>query len=298
MTDTNETTATNAENIPAPKSTGAIIGIIVVALVVLFAISAIGGNVAAAIMGPSEANNEEGPVAAQEQGTVAQEEADDTTAADPNAVAAVVNGQVITEQDVTNYIATVRASMGLDTDDAWAEWMAASGYTPEAVRAEVIDGLVWEQLMPLAAEELNIQVTQEDIDEALEETKAMFESDEEYQQALAEAGMTEESYIQNELMYELTNQKIMEAALGDAEDEDGSAFYEWLENYKQLKGVQVNPMPEGLPYVVDITAYENAADDDTIDLSAEDLELEDEDGNPVSLEDLEVVDEGDEGAEE
>lgn len=305
-TATTEATETTATTNMAPKSTGAIIGIIAVALVVLVAISAIGGNVAAAIMGPGEANNEEGPVAAQEQPTPGQESAQGTTqdaataTADPNAVAVVVMGQSIPEEAVTEYIASVRASMGLDTDEAWGEWMAASGYTPETVRDEVIEGLVWEQLMPVAAEELGVEVTQADIDEALQETKDMFESEEEYQQALADAGITEESYIQNELMYELTNQKIMEAALGDAadEDEDGSAFYAWLQNYKQLKGVQVNPMPEGLPYVIDMAAYAAAAGSNELDLDSEDLMLEDEDGNPVSIEDLEVVDEEDEDAED
>lgn len=308
MTETNDAAQTAEAAAQAPKSTGAIIGIIAVALVVLVAISAIGGNVAAAIMGPAEANNEEGPVAAQEQPAApsapaqapevqAPEAAADSV--DPSAVAAVVNGQSISEQTITDYIASFRASMGLDTDDAWGEWMATYGYTPETVREEVIEGFVLDELYNLAAQELNVQVTQEDIDQALEDTKSQFETDEEYQQALADAGMTEESYIQNDLMPILLEEKIMEAAIGDevengddgTEGDDGTLFYEWLENYKQLKGVKVNPMPDGLPYVVDMTLYEGAVGDDELDLDAEELMLEDEDGNPVAIEDLEMLDE-------
>lgn len=169
-------------------------------------------------------------------------------AAEP--IAVVVNGQPVTEQAVTDYIANFRTEMGLEDAAAWNDWMAQNGFTPETVRAEVIDGFVLEQLTALAAQELNIEVTQDDINQALAESRAMFESDAEYQEALAAAGMTEEEYIQNDLTPVILQDKVASAALGGASDEDGSAFNAWLDSYKQQKGVQINPMPEGLPYAL------------------------------------------------
>ena len=108
--------------------------------------------------------------------------------------------------------------------------------------------------------------------------------------------------------------KIIEAALGDKAD-DEEAFYEWLDNYWELKGVTINAMPDGLPYAIDLTPYEQAAaeagddseeglvlgdeaevvegDEGELDLSGEDLAegdivYLDEDGNEISLEDLEI----------
>lgn len=293
------TETTNA----APKSTGAIIGIIAVALVVLVAISAIGGNIAAAIMGPAEANSEEGPVAAQEntvaQGEAAQGEAAEDAVAqvDGNAVAAVVNGQSIPELTITNYIADFRADMGLEDDAAWGEWMAMYGYTPETVRQEVIEGFVQDALLSLAAEELQVEVTQQDVDEALARAKADFESDEEYQEALAQDGLTEETLIQTILVPNILWEKVGKAAVGDKLETDENAFNEWLENYRQQKGVVVNEMPAGLPYVIDMAAYEAAAANGELDLGDDELTFEDEDGNEISMEDLEMLEEDAEGAD-
>ena len=106
------------------------------------------------------------------------------------AVAATVNGQDIMEQTVTDYIANFRTSSSLESDEAWGEWMVANGYTPESVREEVIDYYVNQDLYDQAAKEYNVTVEQADIDSAMEETKAMFESDEAFQEALEASSMT------------------------------------------------------------------------------------------------------------
>ena len=109
------------------------------------------------------------------------------------AVAATVNGQDIMEQTVTDYIANFRTSSSLESDEAWGEWMVANGYTPESVREEVIDYYVNQDLYDQAAKEYNVTVEQADIDSAMEETKAMFESDEAFQEALEASSMTAEA---------------------------------------------------------------------------------------------------------
>ena len=127
------------------------------------------------------------------------------------AVAATVNGQDIMEQTVTDYVAQFRADSGLESDEAWGEWMVTNNYTPETVREEVIEYYVKQDLYDQAATEYNVAVEQADIDEAMEQTKAMFESDEAFQQALEASGMTEESYVETNLRPRLLESKLAEA---------------------------------------------------------------------------------------
>ena len=135
------------------------------------------------------------------------------------AVAATVNGQEIMEQTVTDYIANFRTSSSLESDEAWGEWMVANGYTPESVREEVIDYYVNQDLYDQAAKEYNVTVEQADIDAALDETKAMFESDEAFQEALEASSMTEESYIEDVIRPNLLQTKLAEAVA--AQDTEG-----------------------------------------------------------------------------
>ena len=139
------------------------------------------------------------------------------------AVAATVNGQQIMEQTVTDYIADFRANTSLETDEAWGEWMVNDGSTTETVREEVIDYYINQDLYDQAASEYSVTVEQADIDAAMEETKAMFESDEAFQQALEASNMTEESYIEDVIRPNLLQTKLAEAvsaAEGGAEGDD------------------------------------------------------------------------------
>ena len=128
------------------------------------------------------------------------------------------------EQTVTDYIANFRTSSSLESDEAWGEWMVANGYTPESVREEVIDYYVNQDLYDQAAKEYNVTVEQADIDAALDETKAMFESDEAFQEALEASSMTEESYIEDVIRPNLLQTKLAEAvAAQDTEGEGDDA---------------------------------------------------------------------------
>lgn len=136
------------------------------------------------------------------------------------AVAATVNGQNIMEQTVTDYVAQFRADSGLESDEAWGEWMVANNYTPETVREEVIEYYVKQDLYDQAAAEYNVAVEQADIDEAMEQTKAMFESEEAFKEALEASGMTEETYIETNLRPRLMESKLAEA-VANAENGGG-----------------------------------------------------------------------------
>ena len=136
-------------------------------------------------------------------------------------VAATVNGQNIMEQTVTDYIADFRKGANLESDEQWGQWMVSNGYTPESVREEVINYYVDQDLYEQAAKEYNVAVEQADIDAQLEQTKAMFESEEAFQEALTASNMTEESYIEKVITPTLLQQKLSEAVAASNTEEGG-----------------------------------------------------------------------------
>lgn len=111
--------------------------------------------------------------------------------------AATVNGTAIPEEEVTTTIQTVRSQSGLDTEDAWGQFLASNDMTPESVREQIIDSLVSQELVKQGAADLGVTVESSEVDTYVESMKANFDSDEAWEQALSEAGFTEESYREN-----------------------------------------------------------------------------------------------------
>lgn len=124
--------------------------------------------------------------------------------------AATVNGVEIPEDTVTTYIQSFRATYGMDTEDAWGEWLAEQGMTPETVREEVINYYASQELVKQGAEENGATVDSAKIDETINNMKANYGTDEEWQSALSSAGTTEEAYRES---VELA---LTEAALKEA----------------------------------------------------------------------------------
>lgn len=130
--------------------------------------------------------------------------------------AATVNGVEIPEDTVTNYIQSFRASYGLDTEEAWGKWLASQSMTPETVREDVIDYYASQELIKQGAKENNAEVSSERIDEVISNMKAKYDSDEAWQQALTDAGTTEDAY-RDSVELALTETSLKEA-VGTAED--------------------------------------------------------------------------------
>ena len=111
-----------------------------------------------------------------------------------SATAATVNGEAISEDEVTNTIQNVRSQSGLDTEDAWGEFLAANDMTPESVREQIIDSLVNQKLLKAGAEELGVTVDSSEVDTYVKTMRDNFDSDEAWADALSQAGFTEEEY--------------------------------------------------------------------------------------------------------
>lgn len=135
--------------------------------------------------------------------------------------AATVNGTPIPEDDVTNYIQSIRTSSGLEEEDAWGQFLAGQGMTPASVREQIIDSLVDQELVKQGAAELGVTVDSSEVDTYVESMKANFDGDEAWNNALSEAGFTEESYresIESSLLSQAVGSHFEEEAKATDED--------------------------------------------------------------------------------
>lgn len=132
------------------------------------------------------------------------------------AVAATVNGVEISEDAITNYIENVRAQMSVTDEDAWGKWLAQNGYTPESVREEIVNTFIQREIVRMGAEERGVKVESSEVDGYVDQMKQNYDTDEKWQTALQQAGMTEEEY-RAEIELQLKNQGLQETFTSDEE---------------------------------------------------------------------------------
>lgn len=109
-------------------------------------------------------------------------------------VAATVNGTELGEKAITAYIDKFRSSNGLTEDSDWAQWMVDNGLDAAAVREEVIDYYVSQELIRQAAEENGVVVDDAQVEEQISTMRGYYSSDEEWNNALQAVGVTEDQY--------------------------------------------------------------------------------------------------------
>ena len=110
------------------------------------------------------------------------------------AVAATINGTEIYEDTVTDYIQSVREQQGLTDEDSWGNYLAQMGTDPAGVREQIINTYVTRELINSGAEEKGVTVDSSEIDSYVDKMKSNYDSDEKWQSALEQAGMTEDEY--------------------------------------------------------------------------------------------------------
>lgn len=109
-------------------------------------------------------------------------------------VAATVNGVEIPEDEVTNMIESIRSQAGLTDADKWGQWLANNNMTPESVRSEMIDSFVEEELIKEGAADRGLSVDSATVDSYVDSIKSNYGSDEDWRNALSQAGFTEDRY--------------------------------------------------------------------------------------------------------
>lgn len=144
-------------------------------------------------------------------------------------VAATVNGTEISEDTVTSYIQGVRTQLGSDDEEAWGNWLAQNSYTPASVREEVINSYVQRELVREAVEEKGIVIESSEIDDSVNQMKQYYDTDEKWQSALEQAGMTEESY-RDEIDLKLKENKLY-ASFASEEDPSEEDMLQYSQMY-------------------------------------------------------------------
>ena len=151
------------------------------------------------------------------------------TNASGGAVAATVNDYSISEDEVTNTIQSLRAQSDLEGEDAWGQFLANNDMTPESVREQMINSYVDQELIKEGAESLGITVDSTEVDTYVASMKANFDTDDAWNQALKQAGFTEEEYrenIETSLMQQAISKHFQsEAKIEDSDIDDAAKSY-------------------------------------------------------------------------
>lgn len=134
-------------------------------------------------------------------------------------VAATVNGVEIAEDDVTKYIEDYRESSELTKKDDWGEFMHNYGLSPESLRENIIDMYVEKEVVRQGAASEGIEVTDEDVDAAVQQMRDHFDSDKSFEEALSAQGYTVESY-REAVQDGLLEQRLMEIIAPEDEISD------------------------------------------------------------------------------
>ena len=159
-----------------------------------------------------------------------QEETTATSVYDTSeGVAATVNGTEIGEKIVSEYIANYRSAASLTSDADWAQWMVDNDYTASDLRESVINYYVSQELIRQAAKENNISVESSEIDEQVATMRAYYDSDEDWQSALAQIGTTEAQY-RDLLEISMLQQKIQEQVI-TVEDPTDEELLQYAQMY-------------------------------------------------------------------
>ena len=136
-------------------------------------------------------------------------------------VAAKVDGVNITEDTVTKQIMNVRTSGGYDTDKKWAQYLVDNNMTPESYRASVIDSLARQYLVQKAEKEYDVQVTDEDVEQAWKDAAANYDSEEAFESQIQMFGFTKDTYKQQlETSLKQTKLKEKVAKVKDPTDQE------------------------------------------------------------------------------
>lgn len=135
------------------------------------------------------------------------------------AVAATINGTNIYEDTVTDYIQSVREQQGLTDEDSWGNYLAQMGTDPAGVREQIINTYVTRELINSGAEEKGITVDSSEVDSYVDKMKANYDSDDKWQAALEQAGMTEDEY-RSEIELQLKAKELYNTFTSDEQPSD------------------------------------------------------------------------------
>ena len=117
-----------------------------------------------------------------------------------NRIAAIVNDEIITEADVRSHLNAL-------LDEGQTDSGASAD--PENMHETVLQHLIQQRLMLQEAKRAGVTVTAEEVVSRLEELRSRIASEDEYREALADAGLTEEQ-LKDRIREQLMVQRVIE----------------------------------------------------------------------------------------
>lgn len=136
-------------------------------------------------------------------------------------VAAVADGVKIYEDDITDYIENFRESYGLSDEESWGSYLAQSNTTPAEIRETVIESFISRELEHAHASDRNVTVDESEIDNYVSQIKSNYDTEDKWQRALEQVGLTEEEYrheIESQLLRRyLVDSFTVDEALDEAD---------------------------------------------------------------------------------
>jgi parvulin-like peptidyl-prolyl isomerase len=136
-------------------------------------------------------------------------------------VAARVNGEVISVEQLDTQVAQLKKQYPQMFEGADGEGRLLD------FKQRLLDNLINQELVKQAAEEKGISVSDGDVDKQIEQLKAGFKDDAQFEAAIKQAGMTVET-LETQIREQLLTQKLIEslAADGAATEAEIKAYYD------------------------------------------------------------------------
>lgn len=163
--------------------------------------------------------------------------------------AAVVNGETIAEQTITDYIQSYRTSNGLENNGDWAQWLVDQGLTPSGLRSQTIDYYVRQVVIEQEAKKHQIEVSDADINQQIDEVKSYYGyDDEQWNEQLSAIGYTPDSYrdyvaqsLYQEKLADVVYEPSDQSAVDKQVVEFANSYSTALDGSKKLKCIVFNP---------------------------------------------------------
>lgn len=132
-------------------------------------------------------------------------------------VAATVNGENIDEQTITDYVQDFRKTNDLEDDTKWAQWLVDNNLTADTVRSDAIDYYVRQTCIDQDAESKGITVTDDDVNQQINEIKDYYGyDDDKLNEQLEQIGYTQDTYREY-VKQSLIQEKLMDATYDESQ---------------------------------------------------------------------------------
>lgn len=153
---------------------------------------------------------------------------------DQSDVAAVVDSQVITQDEVDLAVTVERRRLGLTSDFSYTNYLESNDMTEWDFRATVIQNVIDDVLLEQAAADYGVEVSDEEVQAAVNEVADLYPSHASFVTAITNSGYTEDGYTA------ATRRQILTAKVRDAVVPEIDPTDEQLKRYARtvLSGIE------------------------------------------------------------